>query len=189
MRLFTAIEVGEAVQARAAALVEELRRRAAAAAPRARVTWAAADRMHLTVRFIGEVGEDHGERIRAALRDPIPVHPFRAAWDGLGAFPGKSSPRVLWVGVAAGLDDLSAVESAVGRRLSSVDIPPEQRPYRPHLTLARVRDAAGLRAGPLFDGLSARLGETRVDAITLFQSLLSPRGPTYVVLQRTPLRG
>ena len=64
-----------------------------------------------------------------------------------------------------------------------------RRPYSPHLTLARVREAAGLRSASLLDGLEDRsLGTTRIDAITLFQSRLSPKGPTYVPLLRTSLR-
>ena len=60
--------------------------------------------------------------------------------------------------------------------------------FSPHLTLARVRDASGLRAGPLLESVADyRFGATPVDAITLFQSRMSPKGPTYVGLQRTPL--
>ena len=68
-------------------------------------------------------------------------------------------------------------------------MPPDQRPFNPHLTLARVRDAAGLRSsalvGPLDD---LALGTTPVDAITLFESRLSPKGATHVPLQRSALR-
>jgi 2'-5' RNA ligase len=68
-------------------------------------------------------------------------------------------------------------------------VAPEDRPYNPHLTLARVREAVGLRAAPLLDGVSeVVLGVTQVDAITLFESRLSPQGPTYVALHRTALR-
>jgi 2'-5' RNA ligase len=65
----------------------------------------------------------------------------------------------------------------------------EQRPYNPHLTLARVREAAGLRAAALFDGLrDSVIGTTPIDAITLFDSRLSSKGPTYAPLLRVPLR-
>jgi RNA 2',3'-cyclic 3'-phosphodiesterase len=95
---------------------------------------------------------------------------------------------VLWMGVDAGADHLIAIEGIVSERLKSIGIAAEERPYTPHLTLARVRDAAGLRTTTIFDGLSPRLGETRVDAITLFESRLSPKGPTYVALERTALK-
>jgi 2'-5' RNA ligase len=83
---------------------------------------------------------------------------------------------------------LIQVESIVGARLEALGIARAERPYSPHLTLARVREAGGLRTSTLFEGQPSRLGETRVETITLFQSRLSPKGPTYVALERTPLR-
>ena len=81
-------------------------------------------------------------------------------------------------------------ETDVSDRLAGCGVPRKDRRYRPHLTLARVRDAADLRAGMLLNGLIDRaFGRTLVDAITLFESRLSPRGPTYVPRQRTPLHG
>ena len=93
------------------------------------------------------------------------------------------------MGVAHGRDELKAIERIVSSRLLALGIAEEDRPYSPHLTLARVRDAAGLRTIRLLDGLTDRsVGTTRIDAITLFQSRLSPKGPTYVPLLRTSLR-
>jgi 2'-5' RNA ligase len=188
MRLFTAVEIGEHVQAALGDLMAELRRRAQQLAPRARVTWVAPERAHLTLRFIGEVDGGQGARIVAALREPLAMDPFAVQWGGLGAFPPRGAPRALWVGVAEGDESLMQAESDVSRRLAALGIPAEDREYRPHLTLARVRDAAGMRVAPLFEDLQPRIGETRVDAITLFQSKLSPKGPAYTILQRTMLR-
>ncbi len=187
MRLFTAIELGEHVCARAGTLVETLRRRAAQSAPQAKVTWVAPERMHLTLRFIGEVDDARGEAIVSVLREPIALAPFDVRWHGLGSFPPRGAPRVLWVGVATGTEALRKAEHAVSGRLATLRIPPEDRPYSPHLTVARMREAAGLRATPLFDGLDGALGDTHVNAITLFRSHLSPKGPTYVAMERTPL--
>ena len=188
MRLFTGIGLDEAARAAAAAASDELRRRVQESAPRAKVTWVGAERLHLTARFIGEVPAEMAERVISALREPLPLAPFVLTFDRLGAFPLNGPPRVLWIGVADGRDAVIRAEAAVSNRLAALGIPREDRPYSPHLTLARVRDAAGLRAAKLFEGLEPRLGETRVDAITLFQSRLSPKGPTYVVLERTRLR-
>ena len=189
MRLFTAVEIGETMQARAATLLAELRRRAESSAPRAKVTWVAAARIHLTLRFIGEVDAGTGERIVHALRDEIPMAPFTVEWGGLGAFPPRGAPRVLWVGVAAGAEALVAAEKHVSDRLAALGIAREARPYSPHLTLARVREPAGLKAATLFERVDASLGETAVDAITLFQSHLSPKGPTYTALSKSRLKG
>jgi 2'-5' RNA ligase len=177
------------MQARAATLLAELRRRAESSAPRAKVTWVAAARIHLTLRFIGEVDAGTGERIVHALRDEIPMAPFTVEWGGLGAFPPRGAPRVLWVGVAAGAEALVAAEKQVSDRLAALGIAREARPYSPHLTLARVREPAGLKAATLFERVDASLGETAVDAITLFQSHLSPKGPTYTALSKSRLKG
>ena len=187
MRLFTAIELGYVVCARAGALVDTLRRRAAQSAPNAKVTWVAPQRMHLTLRFIGEVDDVRAESIVAALRPPMELTPFDVRWEGLGAFPSRGAPRVLWVAAAGGIEHLRDAERMVSDRLASLGIAREERPYSPHLTLARVREPAGLRTGALFDGVDGALGETHVNAITLFRSHLSPKGPTYVAMERTAL--
>ncbi|MGH9347340.1 MAG: RNA 2',3'-cyclic phosphodiesterase [Vicinamibacterales bacterium] len=187
-RLFTAVELGEEVRAEAAVLLAELRRRAQRAAPGARLAWVLPERMHLTLRFIGEVGDAEAERIIGALRAPLPMAPFVVRLEGLGVFPATGPPRAMWIGVSEGREAVIEAESKVSERLLALGIPREARPYSPHLTFARVRAAAGLRTAALFDGLVRRFGETRVDAITLFQSQLSPKGPTHVVVEKTRLQ-
>ena len=97
MRLFTAIELGDDVAARAGALVDELRSRAGRLAPAGKLTWVAADRMHLTLRFIGQVDETRAERVLQALRPAVSRAPFRIRWGSPGAFPARGAPRVLWM--------------------------------------------------------------------------------------------
>ena len=185
-----AVECGDDVSRGAAAAIERLRRRVTATAPAARLTWASPDRLHLTVRFIGEVAAPAAEAIAAALRPAIPMVPFDVSMAGFGTFPGRGAPRVIWAGLTSGLQPLREVEAEVTARLRKTGVPPESRPYSPHLTLARVRDPAGLRAAALFEELPDQvLGTAHVDAITLFESRLSPKGATYVALQRTPLTG
>jgi 2'-5' RNA ligase len=128
------------------------------------------------------------DRIRAVLAPAIPIAAFDMSLAGVGTFPTRGAPRVIWAGVARGGDALQAVAKEIGARLTGAGVTPEERTYRPHLTLARVRDAAGLQASTVTEGLAAReLGRTRVGAITLFESRLSPQGPTYVPLQHTEL--
>jgi len=184
-----AAEIGKALAARAAALSGELQTRASDAAPRAKVTWVPADRLHLTIRFIGEVDDAKASAVCEALTAPIAVAPFDLTLVGVGAFPKGGSPRVLWVGITDGREELLAIERDVTRRLALLGIPEEERAYSPHLTLARVREPAGLRTVPLLEGLAnRRVGTARIDAITLFQSKLSPKGPTYTPLLRIPCK-
>ena len=127
--------------------------------------------------------------VRQALEEPLAVAPFSLTLCGVGTFPKSGTPRVVWLGVTDGREQLLLVERETSARLTPLGIPEEERPYSPHLTLARVRDPAGLKSAPLLDGLTdRRIGTTRIDAITLFLSKLSPKGPTYTPLVRTPLK-
>jgi len=188
MRLFVAIELNESVEESVREFIAELRDRASRLAARARITWAAPERLHITVRFIGEADEARSRAIRSALGPTIDAPVFDVTVEGVGAFPPKGAPRVFWAGLTEGRAGILDVERAVSGRLESI-VAAEERPYSPHLTLARVKDPAGLRQVDLLEGLDSRhFGSVHVDAITLFESRLSPKGPTYVPLQRTALR-
>ena len=190
MRLFVAVELAPAVAERLDAFGSELQRRTAALSPHARVTWIPVGRLHLTVRFIGEVDDAQAAAIGAALGPSLEVPGFELGFEGAGAFPSRGAPRVLWAGISQGLEALKVLEREVSTRLATCGIAREDRPYAPHLTLARVREGARLRVAPLFEGLAdSSFGTMPVDAITLFHSRLSPRGPTYVPVQRTSLHG
>lgn len=188
MRLFVGVAIDAQTAAALDAFTAELRRRAAAKAPRARVTWVRREQLHITIRFIGEVDDDRARLVADRLAPPLEVPSFEAAVAGAGTFPERGAPRVFWAGITSGAGSLGAIEREVTARLSACGIDPEERPYRPHVTLGRVKEASGLRAAALLDGLAGRtFGEWRVDAITLFQSRPSPKGHTYAALQRTPL--
>jgi RNA 2',3'-cyclic 3'-phosphodiesterase len=188
MRLFVGIEISPAVVAATMELIDELRAASATLAPRSRITWVTAERLHITTRFIGHVDDTRADDIRAVLAPPLALDPFDLTIAGVGTFPPQGHPRVVWAGLTGGHDRLVAIESTVSERLSRAGVPREERPYNPHLTLGRVRDAAGLRSAPFVGSLrEISVGTTSVDAITLFESRLSPKGPTYVALARTPL--
>jgi 2'-5' RNA ligase len=189
VRLFVAVEIAPAVVGALAACGEELRRRSAQAV-RAHITWVPADRLHVTVRFIGGVNEPQARAIAAALEPTVPLPPFDLEIHGVGTFPERGAPRVVWAGVGRGADALGAVEAEVSTRLDQCGVPREPRPYHPHVTLARVREPGGLRTATWLAGLTdRRFGVAPVNAITLFESRPSPQGHLYIPVQRTPLAG
>jgi 2'-5' RNA ligase len=189
VRLFIALEVGAAIQRAAAGVSDELKLRALRSAPRARVSWVKPERMHVTVRFIGEVDEPQCSAIRSALEPALSAGAFDLTIRGIGSFPPGRPPRVFWAGVAAGLGALQAVEREVASRLEGLAIPRTRGDYNPHLTLARIKHAAGLRPETLFSGLeNAVFGTVCIEAVTLFESRLSSTEPVYVAHGRTPLR-
>jgi RNA 2',3'-cyclic 3'-phosphodiesterase len=188
MRLFVAVEMNESIAEAMRDTIDELRARVTRRAPRARVTWSAPDRIHITVRFIGEADDAKTQAIRSALGPSIDAPVFDLTVEGIGSFPPKGPPRVFWAGLTDGRNGLLEVERVVSQRLKAL-VPAEDRPYAPHLTLARVKEPAGLSRAALFEGLTShRFGRLHVDAITLFESRLSPKGATHVPLQRSALR-
>jgi 2'-5' RNA ligase len=187
MRLFVAIDVGPAIADAAGGLIAELRQRVERDAPRARVNWVSPESLHVTVRFIGEVDEARATAMRTALGPALDVRRFDMTVESTGAFPGRGAPRVFWAGLTAGRDGVLEVERAVSGRLETL-VPRDERGFNPHLTLARVKEPAGLASAALFGDLAGvLLGTVRVEAITLFESQLSSKGSTYVPLQRTAL--
>ena len=109
--------------------------------------------------------------------------------------PASGSVRVAarrgeGAGVAGGRDRLVSLAGEVRSRLTTIGVTLEARPFAPHMTLARVKDGTGLRPGSLLNGLTdIVLGRMTVDAITLFQSRLSPSGSSYRLIATSPLSG
>jgi 2'-5' RNA ligase len=189
MRLFVAVELPPDVLQSAASVSRELRVRAAELSPAARLTWIPPDRMHLTIRFLGEIDSARAASIVDALSLPFQTAAFSLAIGRPGAFPPRGAPRVLWLGLAGGATELHALEHEVSARLELAGFARETRAFSPHLTLARIREPHGLSARTLLDGITVPEGTGGViDAFTLFESRLSPRGPLYTAIRRTPLR-
>ena len=190
MRLFVAVACEPALTRAAESLIDTLRARTARLAPRARLAWVAPDRLHFTLAFIGETPDAQVPAMVSALQPPWPGPAVDMELGGCGAFAERGRPRVLWAGVTDGQDRLVSVAGEVRSRLTAIGVTLEARPFSPHMTLARVKDAAGLRPGSLLNGLTGIvLGRMTVDAITLFQSRLSSSGSSYHVIATSPLSG
>jgi 2'-5' RNA ligase len=181
MRLFTGFDLSPEVIRTLDALLDQLR-------PAARIKWSLPANLHVTTRFIGEWAEDRLPDLRAALaalpsHPPIPIHIRK-----LGFFPNPHSPRVFWAGVEAS-PDLAALASEIDRALDPLGLPPEGRPFSPHLTLARIKEPVPLQklreiiaALPPLD-----FGSFSADRFFLYQSRLSPAGSVYTKLAEFPL--
>jgi 2'-5' RNA ligase len=188
VRLFVAVPIDPAVARRIASFSTDLRRTVEQRAPAARINWVGETELHITSRFIGHVNEVQQPSILSALAAPLAQAPFHVSASGVGVFPMRRSPRMFWAGIRDGVESLSQVERHVTARLASCGIKPEGRPYRPHITLARVKEAAGLRAALLDECPPADFGSWSVETITLFESRQEQGGRQYVPIQSTPLR-
>lgn len=188
MRLFAAIELSENARNAIAAVQKQVA--SMMAKSDAAMKWARPDQIHLTLAFIGEVDASHVSAIVEAGAPPIAVEPFTVAFGGLGVFPPRGAPRVLWLGVASGASQIVEVRRIVGDRLTRAGVALEARPFHPHLTLARwkaSRRADARRAVAADRG--GTIARTVVDSVTLFESRVSSAGSTYTALARTPLGG
>jgi 2'-5' RNA ligase len=191
MRLFIGVELEDRVKALAADVAERLRQRLNRRLPDFHARWIEPANLHVTLWFIGEVPDESLDRIIAALQAPAFSSPaFPLSLGGCGAFPPSGQPRVLWIGVHRGLEEMRGLYREVGARLEPLGYLPERRDYAAHLTIARVKD--GGRGGAreirsILAALPADCGVCQIAAVTLFRSRLSPRGATYDPLLRVPL--
>jgi 2'-5' RNA ligase len=187
-RLFVALEPPEPVRRRLAAMQAAMRRAAGPAA--AGVRWVPPEAIHLTLQFLGAVPDERvgavAEAVRAAAAASIPM---RLELRGAGGFPSARRPRVLWAGLGGDVEPLGALAAALGRRLAPLGYPPEERPFSPHVTLGRSREARGapglaaaIAAAAEQEGSPWRAGE-----VCLVESHLSPSGARHEVLSRLPL--
>ncbi len=182
MRLFYALELPRPVQASLAAGAGRWARRVPGA------KWVAQENLHVTVRFLGEVGEgllptlqELGER---AARSAGPVE---ISLDRLGAFPSPSRARVLWAGPSGPCPPFGRVVEEVEKGVQALGFPPEQKPAVPHVTLARLRVPQNL--APLLSGVELAPLLAAVRELTLMASELRPDGPRYTPVARWPLGG
>jgi 2'-5' RNA ligase len=189
LRLFIGVELDEAVRDSAAAIANSLRRQIG---HRVDARWVPPSNLHITLWFIGNVTDDRSHEILGALDRPFTLPVFNVHIAGLGAFPSSGAPRVYWLGVRSGAEQLIGLHAGLAARLLPLGIEPERRAYSPHLTIARVKEVRGgkadadLRAS--LRGVVADAGTCRVAGVTVFRSHLSPKGATYEPLLRVPLQ-
>jgi 2'-5' RNA ligase len=190
MRLFVGIDLG----ARLLTAIEEdvalLRSTLHRICPRLPARWVSRANLHLTLVFVGHVADTHAAALTAALETPFSVRPFDLKIGGFGTFPPSGPLQVIWMGIVAGGHQLSLLHGQIAERLLSTGRPAETRPYAPHLTVARVKDARGASARAAREAVqktAARGGLTRIEEITLFQSHQTAAGSVYDRLLRIPL--
>lgn len=189
MRLFVAVTLdAAALDAVSGAIAAVRRQRVFRAAP---VRWLEPRNLHVTLQFLGETRTDVASAAAEALA-PVGVRPpFRAALGPAGLFPAHGPPRVVWRDVRDGAAQLAALRQAVGRRLTPLGYRPD-RPYRPHLTIGRVRaslPAARRELDAAFAAIVPPPVAWIVDRVVLMESRSSPTGASYRVVGGVRLGG
>ena len=184
MRIFLAVDLNPPIRSGIAAVQDSLAREGIRG-----IRWVNPGGVHLTLHFCGEISGETMERLSRAIAPGVPISPFSIGIGGLGTFPQKGAPRVLFV-AAKDAAPLEKVAAWVEDRVASAGLPREARPFRPHLTLGRFRPGARPLDRDLLEGGIARdLGTLAVDRIVMFRSHLEPGGARYEALRAFPLLG
>lgn len=185
IRSFIAIELDETVQETIATIEEELKKTGAD------VKWVKPRHIHLTLKFLGSIPFDQAESILAVIQTVAQSHSsFSFQLTRLGAFPKMENPRVIWLGIEEGKEQIRKIVLSLEEKLEKVGFKKEEREFDPHVTIGRVRSPLNRFA------LSKAMKEIRiapaisqaVTQITLFKSALTPQGPLYEALKRISLK-
>ena len=183
MRLFVAVHLPTELTDRAAALLPA----ALPALKRVRP-----DLMHVTLAFLGWTGDDQLDAVDEAARAAVRGHrAFDLTFSRAGRFPASGRPRVVWLGIGEGGDALAALAGSVVAGLRDRQLDFDDRPFAPHLTLARVRDEASgaetRTVAAAVEAIAVPELRARVDRIAVVESVLSPKGPRYADRLEVPL--
>ena len=195
MRIFIGIDLDPEIRGRISRFLEGVQGFAADA------RWVRPESLHITLKFIGEQTPERVEAIAERLRR-VKGGEFEIRSGGYGFFPTAKAPRVFWIGIHAG-PQLAELAGSIDVATAELGIPREDRPYSPHLTLARVGGRSGSpkwRKGDapnttfaVLEKRLAAMGEIDFGTMTarefiLYQSQLSPKGSQYTKLQRFSLK-
>lgn len=158
---------------------------------RARIGWTAPGNLHLTLAFLGDIASTDVDRaVAAATRCASACSPFDVRTAGLGAFPTLKRPRILWVGFEGDVARLLDLHQRLSDELRAAGFSLDQKPFKPHLTIGRVKDERDphLQATMSDLGRMDFSGEVfRVDEVVVMQSELLPTGARYTPLGRATL--
>lgn len=188
LRAFIAVELPPGASLALGRTLQDLQ----AAAPGG-VRWVRPEGIHLTLKFLGNIGTNSvGPISQAMSRCAASVAPFDLFLSELGAFPNLKAPRVIWIGLGGALDVLLGLQEALEGEMESLGFAREGRSFSPHLTLGRAREgmpsSQRRRVGEVLASASVDIKEELpVEEIALIKSTLTPSGAIYTPLFSVPL--
>lgn len=156
------------------------------------IRWVRPEGIHLTLKFFGDIsGGDVANIATVVEKAAEGERPFSLAVIGAGVFPDANRPRVLWLGMNGDVERLLAFQKGVEQALLQIGFPREERPFRPHLTLGRIKTSRGLigLARALEKGEEYTAGWFVASGLSLIKSELTPRGAVYTKLKWFPFTG
>jgi 2'-5' RNA ligase len=152
------------------------------------VKWVDPAGVHLTLKFLGNISSNRVTEITEAMKGASQgVSPFHLEISGLGVFPSLRQVRVFWVGIGGEVDTLSRLQQNIDSVLAGLGFAKEERPFVPHLTLARIREGASpVERRSFGEIVGSTIFEDKypveVEAVRLMRSQLTPAGAIYTCL-------
>jgi 2'-5' RNA ligase len=156
--------------------------------PTRAIRWTQPDQIHLTLHFLGAIAIGRIPEIQSALAAACQGHrPHHLRAAGLGCFPTRNRPQIIWAGLAGDLQALQHLKKSIDGHLLAYGCVGEDRPFHPHLTIGRAREMSAAGRCQVAEGLARQqdrgFGEWQVGSVELMQSVLSPQGAAYERLQ------
>ena len=188
MRIFIAVGLDRAARGKVTALTEGLRR-SRTFAPTV-VRWVPEANLHLTLRFLGNVDRAGVSAVSKALASDWTHASFQVSLGSVGFFPPHGTLRVIWLDVLDGAEELHGLRRELDRRLAAIGHTGEGQPFRPHLTIGRLKRgarAAGRATRRLVDSIDVPAIRWTVDRVILMESRLSSEGAAYDEVAVAPL--
>jgi 2'-5' RNA ligase len=159
------------------------------------VRWCSRQQLHLTLKFFGNVEIDKIEDLKSQFANICgQFNTFDLSVENIGAFPDINFPRVIWLGVKGEIDKLMKMQATLDSGLSEFGDNKEDREFKPHLTLARIKNAPPREQRKIGESLKeicgkiGSIGSWKVKSVVLMQSILDPAGAVYQVLEKVELK-
>jgi len=186
IRAFIAIELPEQIHDNLRKLQDNLKE------PMPDVRWIKYGNVHLTLKFLGDIESKRVDKIIKSIMDITEHFPsFTASLSGIGAFPNSRKPSIIWAGIDKGFNVISEIAREIESSMEKLGFPREKRPFKPHLTIGRVREIrhADMMAESLENLTIDDIGEFAVEKVSLIKSQLDPAGSIYTILGEALLEG
>lgn len=185
IRTFVCIDIPQSIQAR----IEKLQSQRLH--PTAQISWVKPANIHLTLKFLGDVAQSKILGVNTAVNRAVASFgPFQITVGSTGCFPSPRQPSILWIGISPVADDLQRLRDAIEEELARQGFGRENRKFKPHLTIARIRNprnAAEVTEAFLTQGFADE--SFQASEVIVMRSQLSPKGAIYTPQAVIPLQG